>query len=25
SGHPITKLDELLPWGHTRQAEPAVA
>ena len=23
-GHPITKLDELLPWGHARQ-EPAVA
>ncbi|MBY3754607.1 hypothetical protein HLK65_15525 [Azospirillum formosense] len=25
SGHPITKLDELLPWAYARQAEPAVA
>ena len=24
-GHPITKLDELLPWAYARQAEPAVA
>ncbi|MBK3800641.1 IS66 family transposase [Azospirillum brasilense] len=23
--HPITKLDELLPWAFARQAEPAVA
>ncbi|KAA1055018.1 Mobile element protein [Azospirillum argentinense] len=23
--HPITKLDELLPWAIARQAEPAVA
>lgn len=24
-GHPITRLDELLPWAYARQAEPAVA
>ncbi|PWC96019.1 transposase [Azospirillum sp. TSO5] len=25
SGHPITKLHEMLPWAFARQAEPAVA
>jgi len=24
-GHPITRLDELLPWAYARQAETAVA